>query len=787
MPYNLSLGGVGVRFWLTRLGVLYLGIVLLGCATPGAGKAPPAIKRLTPAGPARRAAEGAVQNVMVVYSKSAVRRPYTISRIFAQGEILKEAQVSFNGTPARTQCEVRTRWPDGSVQHAVLSFWAETNEGPNELTFSQQEPAEPGSGLSAEEMLSSEYTFGATMELSSEGHTALVDARQMISAGAFRYWLRGPICTQVVIEDRGAQRSFDQGWTDHKPFHPMFVATFYPGWRGVKVEWIGEISWTNSLEDMAYSLTLKAGAPDALSAVYSLPNFKHILGARWRKSFWSGPEPAPVAVNHNLPYLIHTRVLPSYDQSKFVSNAAVEAMYDQYSASGRGEPGDNALWLKYFPTTGGRADIGLFPSWYVNYLYTFDPRLEEVFAGCGNASGSAPIHFREGSSRPYLLDSDVEALGRPISVEARPSFWIGRFDYAESNPNDRIQYSGPHADSGWTVDLSHQPSISFLPYILTGDYYHLEELQFWGALNAAAGNPGDCYYCRHSTWGFINDQTRGNAWGLRTLAHAAWATPDGTPEKTYFTDKVYRNLAILEGVADVNTGSFFDESVGSPWSFGRRDVLAGKSNPLGFMDLNNPYARFDGPKFNADPASPDRVTRINSPWQYNFVHLVLGHIEELGFPAGAVRKAFALNLLHQLTDPACNHYLVADYQNPVLKADGGLYQSWESYARAWSPDYFAIQKWPENDDRDVQHGYPHIARAAASFLPGICDGALCGDQAWNWINQHVGYQDLLKDNPKWAIIPRGEQPAEVLAQRAAQRLKAYRPAPAKTRPKGRSK
>ena len=52
-------------------------------------------------------------------------RPFTISRVFAQGEITGYPQPVVAGAPASSwQADVKTRWPDGSVQHALVSFFA---------------------------------------------------------------------------------------------------------------------------------------------------------------------------------------------------------------------------------------------------------------------------------------------------------------------------------------------------------------------------------------------------------------------------------------------------------------------------------------------------------------------------------------------------------------------------------------------------------------------------------------------------------------------------------------
>ena len=51
-----------------------------------------------------------------------LNRPFTISRVFAKGDIPHYAQASIGGVRLPSQCDVKTRWPDGSVQHALVSF-----------------------------------------------------------------------------------------------------------------------------------------------------------------------------------------------------------------------------------------------------------------------------------------------------------------------------------------------------------------------------------------------------------------------------------------------------------------------------------------------------------------------------------------------------------------------------------------------------------------------------------------------------------------------------------------
>lgn len=678
-------------------------------------------------------------------------RPITISRVFARGDIPHYAQAIVDGTPVPTQCNVKTRWPDGSVQHALISFWFRPEGRRIEIRFRDQAEGMDCGGLTAQQMLSGDYEFGAIIELEQNGRILRADAREMLAQGSFRYWLEGPICTQVIIEDLSPQRRHDLGWDEHRSFHPIFVATFYPGWRGVRVELIGENAWTTALQDLTYTLRLRVGNPPMV--VYERSSLTHYARTRWRKVLWSGPEPVDVNINHNLAYLVASRVVPNYDLTLKVPSRAVQAEYEQFLKTDRGELNGSAQWVRYFGTTGGRGDIGLFPRWYVRYLYTFDRRLREVFLGNAHASGHVPIHYREGlSGRRFLAGRQEDAFGRVVSVDARPTVWLFRLDWRYTAQVDRIvplqSLSEAH---GWAPDLAHQPSFVFLPYILTGDWYFLEELYFWAAFNVASGDPcPDQGYCRNGRWGIIppEAQTRGVAWGLRTLAHAAFAAPDGSAEKAYFLEKLYNNIAVREGFLDIRDGRFYDPSPGSMWRWGRQVMAGNRANPLRYMDLNDAYS---------DVGGFIGTARVGAPWMMNFVHVVMGHLEELGFPVDRLRREMALHLLGQLLHPDYNPYLTGAYRMPVLRApDREFFQDWASVRAAFPDTLRDIQSWPQKDEHDAEHGYPNILRAAVSFMATLRLNGYDGWRAWEWVQAHVNSRQQLMENPKWAFLPRLE-------------------------------
>jgi len=715
------------------------------------------------------------------------RQPFTISRLFAQGEIPDFAQAVVDGAPAATQCDVKTRWPDGSLQHAMLSFVAEIGARKTiTVAFVNQPDGNNKPFLAKDDLLDPAAPWAANLGAvvtATQNSSHMADLRAMLANWdgreddrGVRYWLKGPIVSQLIVEDKNpATVAYDFGWdctsgdspcsggwsdsvdAGRKSLHPVFVVTVYRGFPSVRVEAIMENTWSTKLKDQTYSLEIRLGNPPAADAIYSSPLVNHIAKTRWRKVFWSGPRPYPVRIDYNLPYLIHSRAIPSYDLTKVLGPADVVSEVASFRSGDQGEIGGHGQWMQAFPTTGGRGDIGLFPRWYVRYLYTFDPDLFEVLLGDAAVSGYVPIHYRESDlGRRFLKSEPDDAVGRVLSIDARPTF-RSTAQRQDTRAEDLVVPIGPTSNGNWIVDLAHQPSFAYIPYLITGDWYFLEELYFWASFDVAHGNPQvSLSYDRHADWGFINDseEIRGVAWAMRNLAHAAFAAPDGTLEKAYFTEKLYNDIAIREGKYNITDGSFYEPCHTSPynalqetskWCWGRNTVAGNADNPLHFLE--------DGSSGLTTGLDTKQVYAGSSPWMLNYNHIVLGHLKELGFPIAKLQETVAKNLLNQILNPDYNPFLVASYRIPVLRQpDRRFLPDWESVKAGFldpSPAAFS-----ETDMADVEHGYTHIAQAAASFLPGIDDGPLRGQDAWDWMANHVGRQSLLNSNPKWALVPR---------------------------------
>jgi len=686
-------------------------------------------------------------------------RPFTISRVFAQGHIRNYPQARIGGAAVATQADVKTRWSDGSVQHALISFVAPiASNGSLAVDFVDQLSANNTGFLDKAAILNfNGGNWGAEIQTT----LGTVNVRTMLqnwngndsgpSGLGVRYWLKGPIVTQLIVEDRSAALAYDFGSTSHHSLHPIFVVTMYPSYQsGVKVEYIVENMWTTKQQDQAYALTLLSGNP-AITNVYSKPSFTHYARTRWRKTFWSGTSLDKSAnggwkikVDHNLAYMTQSRAIPSFDLTR-TSSADGSGYTKNYDIN------ENGQWLKYMPQTGGRGDIGLFPKWYVEYLYSMKPGMLDVLLGNAEVSGYIPFHMRESGSGLFFDSAHtVDAFGRPYSKDAHP----------QGGGTINV---GPSTSGGWTVDVSHQPSFAYIPYLITGDWYFLEELQMWSASNLAGPPPGtDLWWQGHNDWAYFRSETRAIAWMWRTLGHAVFASPDGSPEKMYYADKFRNNMAVREGMHDVRTNFYQTDRAKWDWGY---------FTASWFQDLPNPTTHRPNPLnlVNIDEyggtslMDATKVKYLDAPWMQSYLHIVMGHLEELGLPIVELRKAMAKPLINQLTNPSYNPWLSGAYHMPIWSATTNTwFTDWASMKGGFSTNFVnsdcggvtmnlqTVTSWPQCNEGDVNDGYPHIVKAAASFLPGLTDGPLTGVAAWNWANSHV----TLSPDLRWDIVPR---------------------------------
>src|SRR5215467_3296915 len=215
----------------------------------------------------------------------------------------------------------------------------------------------------------------------------------------------------------------------------------------------------------------------------------HYYGARWRQ------QSEPLPVRRTFRDLVDARLLPNFDSAAIAQWAKP---YKKYSYT----PMRLAGTKPYQPPTGGRGEIGFVTRWQADMQV--DPTMVDTVIAQAESHGTYPWCWRDPSTQ-----APFNCLEYPTAT----SF--------NNTPN--VMYVGfPQSkyDAGsLAVDAGHSPALCYVPWLLTGDPWYLEALQFQSM----------CWYLKQPHTSRQNRFGRYAAWQCRDTAMAALATPDDVP------------------------------------------------------------------------------------------------------------------------------------------------------------------------------------------------------------------------------------------------------------------
>ncbi len=730
--------------------------------------------------------------------KTTTNYPLQIGRPFIQAEIPRYPQaILVRGStrlPLQTQADIKQHWPDGSVKYAILTFYIPTLNANEQVTveFADQ-PLQSNVGLDRVGMLDTKFDFDAVMQLTASANTLTASAREMLTNNNFAYWMQGPVATSVILTDHSVARRYDLGFDQYRSFRPIFLATFFPSAYGapsgaIRVRYIGENSNTETLQDLRYDLALQLGFKSP-TTVYTKMGVPHAAASRWTKEFWIGGVPSTVDINYNLAYLTETTFVPNYDlrrDKNTILNELLNGRFNSYSGYKGWNNGaakdlyDVGFWQPYMPGPGGRPEIGPYPKWVVQWLFLGDYRAEEITLGNADLAGAWPMHFREGDANKYFDRTTKipgSGLGKPVSISNRPSVFG---DYLQNgDTGDAVVPVGSIASNSWQPDSSHQPDPFSVVYTLTGDYWYLEEMEFWASWQAAkvsggVSNDKRFSYLRGPTgeYGGLNGaayEPRAHAWPLRNRVQIAFLAPDNTPEKVYFTTLTNDALTMWEGSRDVpcslcagnaENQKLWDwgNTIGKGW-WGYETIVGGKTQVI-WLDPPTVIHFWQSPGTDArvmaimDPAETDAV---GQPWQHYYLTYALGRAKELGFKTDKLLSWIAPFLIGEVTSAGYDARLLTSGSVPeVSKRTYNWFTTWPDIQRGYDQvnwigngeyiNYFNTQL--TNPDG---HGYIYLALSAASMIVNEPGG--CG--VWSFMEQNnVPTNPEMDKDPKWDLLPR---------------------------------
>ncbi|MTJ83676.1 MAG: hypothetical protein F8N37_22035 [Telmatospirillum sp.] len=483
--------------------------------------------------------------------------------------------------------------------------------------------------------------------------------------------------------------------------HPLLSVRYhlrrYRQSQAVRADVVIENDWAfePGPKNVFYDVAIRAGD----KALFSHSNVTHFHHARWHVPIWLDGRKEP-AVRHDIPTILDSRLVLNYDRKLPISGNSIDADSRAIAKADTGPMGTAGV-TRYMPTTGGRADIGPLPRWAVLYLLTMDQRERTVLFANADAGASMPVHYR---------DKQTDLL---ISLDKHPNLTT---NITWSRGSDDRLPAVLVPETPWTLDSAHLPSLFYVPYLISGDLFYLEEIAFWGNDVIISGHPA----YRDGARGLLGpDQTRGLAWRFRALGEAAMIMPDNHPLRGYFNRLLKNNL---EWYQQAFSGKISSQSV----------------SPLGILPKSD---------------EPDRM----APWQQDFLMLSLGHLAEAGY--GEARDLFQFLGRFGVRRWAADqegycHQMAPAYYIKIKGADGRYFTTLRDLFRANWPDAatcpsrFPFEGWGGASGY-VAGSYAMLGLAVDLGMPDAKDGLR---------NLKADAQVVLEgmsDDPTYAVVPRG--------------------------------
>jgi hypothetical protein len=529
---------------------------------------------------------GSVVTDVTLESLSAANQsntPITFGQVFKVGDTLQgESLVGRIGKDTvPLQYEVKATHADGSVRHAIISLVLPSLSAKT-LPVMQLVKSAPSDSTSAP---STPTTASVTATIAGVKYSATVDNTHL----ANKVWLSG----NIVQEKQFNVPFTTADGTAHPHLYARFALRDYTAIGNVRVDVAVENNWAyeSGPQNFVYDLENQVNG----NVVYSQAALNHYHHARHRKVYWTGSSPQ-VNVRPNLVYFLAAKAVPYYDPATPPSEKTLQQTGALALNAG---PMQIGATTAYMPMTGGRGDIGILPDWQVNWLLSGDSRARDTSLVTANGAGSFPMHYRDkNTDRPVSLKDHPRMTMGNVSDAGTDAFpWVDTGN--DANPKNRTPL---------TPEIPHHPALPYLPYLLTGDYYYLEELQFWAMWCVFSSNPG---YRGAGLGLVIPEQLRGQAWALRTLTQATYITPDDDSYKQEFT-------RILNNNFDWYNSAYTNNKVRNDVSPGDSDFDQSKmGNDLGTI-VNGFAVAYDG---NTGVA----------PWMDDFFTSVIGYAADLGF------------------------------------------------------------------------------------------------------------------------------------------------------------
>ncbi len=605
--------------------------------------------------------------------------PVTFGQVFKAGDVPAGSGLLASlpdGTPVPLQLDVKATHADGSLRHALLTVRVPAlaaNET-RTIVLSTGSPSSGGTAVSVADVLST--GFDATVTVQDGSATYLASAASLLQLASARVWISGPEVTEWIV---GGPLKTSSG-TAHSHLATYFHVRAYADGR-VRVDVSLENGWlqVGGPGTLNPTVTIKVGGNTVWGPAPQVM-YHH---TRWHQVYWwksSGTADPAVTVRHDVEYLQGTGAVPNYADGLAPTDATLNALNQTNIPMDNGQHTDDQGSAGYQPA------IGILPLWDALYAVSGDYRAAASVLANASGGGAYSMHYRD------------ETTGRPLAFSRYPAL---------SEQNNSL----PATSGGNPLrhEFNHEPSIGFMAYLISGDYYYLEEMQFWTTWNYLWTSPD---YGRQGSKGIFGSEVRGQAWALRTLGQAAYITPDNDPLKNEFENSLAANLSYIESVYSANPSA----------------------NNLGAIQSYDGYTQF-------------------KPWMDDFYTMSMGYLVDLGYSQAILTRDWkAKNPLGRMgtTDycyiKAGAYVLTVGTSNSNWFPDFATLYQQNFGANTSCPEGALMDGYPTEPTGYVANLRPALATAVDAGLPGAVT-------AWNRMINSQAQPDF-SQNPIWAINPR---------------------------------
>lgn len=469
--------------------------------------------------------------------------PFSVGHAFKPGDVPAEII-------AGLQCDVKSRWPDGSLKIAILSGVV-TAAGTStdiaigtgippllpRLTVAQLKATGIAASIDAGALGSA--TWGAN---SSDWDSPFNVTATGSADPTDRAWVAGPYCLNVIYRKQIGSDAHLTAWLDVRYFSTGDVEVVPYIENGYLLQ------ASPGPKSGTFTFTLGGTARFGPTALTVGHHTRSPLISGSALSYWLDTDKT-VTPKHDAAYLAGTGLVSAYlsDMTRTTELPALPSLdagvsvaytpFEQITTS-----------ISNFPTVmgggGEHKSIGIQPCWEALALTTSTALAHQQMVRESYRFGRYHIHFREEAAgvaqfRPFRM---ADHLTLSVDNSTIHAIQDARGGGAVSVPTP----SGavPHESERWAP--SHQPASPLLAYITTGRWWFMEECQFITNANWLADQPGrqgaSSIYEPFEIGGTA-PELRKSAWCLRNLLIAACVTPDDDILKTQFDAAVDANIA----------------------------------------------------------------------------------------------------------------------------------------------------------------------------------------------------------------------------------------------------